>query len=125
MARAQGSRVLLGEPEASLAAIWEEVLGVQEVGPDDDFFDLGGHSLLSMRVATRVQRRFGASVPLPVLFEARTVRQLAGLLRNAHPSDQGAVADDDLAAPVSAGPSLRAVSRDAFKVNRASMVTDD
>jgi hypothetical protein len=125
MTRAQGSRVLLGEPEASLAAIWEEVLGVQEVGPDDDFFDLGGHSLLSMRVATRVQRRFGASVPLPVLFEARTVRQLAGLLRNAHPSDQGAVADDDLAAPVSAGPSLRAVSRDAFKVNRASMVTDD
>ncbi|MCP3140919.1 type I polyketide synthase [Pyxidicoccus xibeiensis] len=68
------------ELEKQLAALWQEVLGVEGVGLHDNFFDLGGHSLLATRVAGRLRTQFDFDVPLAKLFEAATVSALAKLV---------------------------------------------
>jgi amino acid adenylation domain-containing protein len=67
----------LTEVESLLAVIWSQVLGVDEVGPEDGFFELGGHSLLAAQLTARVQEAFGVELPLRTLFEATTVAALA------------------------------------------------
>ena len=66
--------------ERALAALWTEVLGVEEIGIDDDFFDRGGHSLLGARLLARVRAYFSADVPTRVLFDAPTVAGMAAVL---------------------------------------------
>ena len=66
--------------EETVAGIWAEVLGHGRVGAHDDFFDLGGHSLLATQVIGRLRSALGREVSLRLLFEARTVEQLAGRL---------------------------------------------
>ncbi|MBO0871081.1 MAG: AMP-binding protein, partial [Micromonosporaceae bacterium] len=66
--------------EAWLASIWADVLGVPAVGVLDDFFDLGGHSLMAARVVSRLRRRSGVPVPLRLLFEHATIAELAEAL---------------------------------------------
>ncbi|HKV10096.1 MAG TPA: amino acid adenylation domain-containing protein [Thermoanaerobaculia bacterium] len=63
--------------EEVLAGIWEEVLGLPQVGIHDLFTDLGGHSLLATQVVARARRAFGIDLPLRALFEASTVAHLA------------------------------------------------
>jgi amino acid adenylation domain-containing protein len=65
------------ETERQLAEIWAECLGIARVGINDNFFTLGGHSLIATRVATRIRRVFDVEVPLRVLFEAQTLAELA------------------------------------------------
>ncbi|MFK4151404.1 amino acid adenylation domain-containing protein [Streptomyces fungicidicus] len=62
--------------EQALLEVWAEVLGVP-VGPDDNFFDLGGNSLLAMRVGAALRRRGGATVAMRDLYLRPTIRQLA------------------------------------------------
>lgn len=69
------------ELELKLAKIWEKILKVQSVGIDDNFFDLGGHSLLAVKLFAQIEKSFGKNLPLATLFEAPTVKQLAGVLR--------------------------------------------
>jgi len=66
-----------GEVEQALAAIWAEVLQVDKVGIHDNFFDLGGHSLLLVRVHRLLEDRLRATVPLVHLFKYPTVGSLA------------------------------------------------
>lgn len=53
--------------------IWREVLGHGEIGPDDDLFDLGGHSLTVTKIAARLRRRLGVDLPLHVFFDTPTI----------------------------------------------------
>ncbi|MEE4185873.1 MAG: amino acid adenylation domain-containing protein, partial [Gammaproteobacteria bacterium] len=62
--------------ERTLAAIWSAVLNVPQVGCDDDFFALGGHSLVATRVMARVRDELGVDVPLRALFDHPTVARL-------------------------------------------------
>ena len=66
--------------ERAVAAIWEEVLGVPHIGVGDNFFDLGGHSLLLVQVHSRLQERFPDRVALVDLFAHRTLGALAAQL---------------------------------------------
>lgn len=70
----------LGGTEATLALWWQELLGVDRVGLDDDFFDLGGHSLTGVRLIAKIKKTFQTNLELATLFEARTVRQLAAVI---------------------------------------------
>ncbi|HKY07976.1 MAG TPA: amino acid adenylation domain-containing protein, partial [Candidatus Binatia bacterium] len=63
--------------EIALADIWSQVLERSPIGLDDNFFDLGGHSLLSARLMARIKEELGAELPLRILFEGPTVAQLA------------------------------------------------
>ncbi|MCY7792991.1 condensation domain-containing protein, partial [Bacillus haynesii] len=65
------------EIEKALCGIWEEVLGVRPVGLDDNFFDLGGHSLKGMMLTAEIQSKLGKKVPLKTLFDCPTVGLLA------------------------------------------------
>jgi amino acid adenylation domain-containing protein len=67
--------------ELRLAGLFAEVLGIAEVGVRDSFFDLGGHSLAAVRLASRVREVFGLAVPVAALFEMPTVEVLARRLR--------------------------------------------
>lgn len=66
--------------EQTVAQIWEEVLGRNVPSIDDDFFHLGGHSLMAMRVASRLSAAANMEVPLRVIFDAPTIRQQASLV---------------------------------------------
>ena len=70
-----------------MAAWWQELLGVEEVGLDDDFFGLGGHSLVGVRLFAKIKKTYQVDLELAVLFEARTVRQLADVIRKAQQPD--------------------------------------
>jgi acyl transferase domain-containing protein/acyl carrier protein len=68
------------ETERLVAGIWQEVLGVDQVGVHDDFFELGGHSLLATRVAGRLRTSLGVDLPLSKMFEVSTVAGLSELV---------------------------------------------
>jgi acyl carrier protein len=65
------------ETEERVVRIWRELLGRERVGVNDHFFDLGGHSLLTTRLLSRLRDAFGVEVPLPAFFEEPTVAALA------------------------------------------------
>ncbi|MGC5284691.1 amino acid adenylation domain-containing protein [Micromonospora sp. DT231] len=79
----RAASVALVEPrddtERLLAGIWSEVLGVATLGIDDDFFDLGGHSMLATQVVARIRKAEHGGRPVGVmdLFQQRTIRDLA------------------------------------------------
>lgn len=67
--------------EASLVALWSDVLNCPGIGVDDNFFDLGGHSILAATMLLRAEQALGRAPGLNVLFEGPTIRQLAHAFR--------------------------------------------
>jgi amino acid adenylation domain-containing protein len=65
------------ELEHSLSEIWQDLFGVEEVGIHDDFFELGGNSLMAVSLATRLREAIQVDLPLPRLLAASTVAALA------------------------------------------------
>ena len=72
-----------GSLEQMLAQIWSKVLKVSRIGADDNFFHLGGHSILAVRVLMDVEKQWGQRLPLATLLEAPTIGGLAEVLRRA------------------------------------------
>lgn len=68
------------ETEQALAAMWRQLLNVPTVGANDDFFDLGGQSLVAIQAVSRIRDAFGVNVSLRHLFERPTVAGLAELI---------------------------------------------
>jgi acyl carrier protein len=63
--------------DIEIADLWAEILDIDEVEPDDDFFEIGGNSLLALDVVTAIAARCGVAVPLGEFFANRTPRTLA------------------------------------------------
>lgn len=89
-----GTAVMAEEPcvavnalETVLMGWWQELLGVEQVAPNDDFFELGGHSLIGVALFARIKKSHGIELGLSILFEARSPRQLAEVITNSLKSD--------------------------------------
>ncbi|MDF2261513.1 non-ribosomal peptide synthetase [Streptomyces ferralitis] len=82
--------------EEQIAAVWREVLRVGQVGLDDSFFEIGGHSLLLVQVQRKLSGALGRQVPGVALFAHPTIRKLAAHLREGDGSDPaiGALGDE-------------------------------
>jgi thioesterase domain-containing protein/acyl carrier protein len=82
----EAGRVCNGRPPTSneleevLTAWWQELLGLEHVAVDDDFFNLGGHSLTGVALFAKIKQSYGIELELSTLFEARTVVQLARVI---------------------------------------------
>jgi len=111
-AKAQEKRAVLPESELEreIADIWKEVLKLQQVGIDDNFFDLGGHSLLLMIVLGKLQETRSETIEIVELFEHPTIRSLANHLRSRNLGERQIVPK-----PVEAKP---AVSAEEIKQKR-------
>ncbi|GGK48926.1 non-ribosomal peptide synthetase [Salinarimonas ramus] len=71
------------EEEGIVAEIWSEVLGIPDIGVTEDFFALGGHSLLLVQIAARLRQRFDVEISLRALFNARTVEAMLDVVLDA------------------------------------------
>lgn len=72
-----------GDTEIRMQQLWQEILATDGIGAEDDFFDLGGHSLLGLRLITRIEKTFDQRLPLAALLESPTIRGLARQLDDA------------------------------------------
>ena len=82
-----------GNYEQTIVTVWQEVLGFAEIGIYDNFFDLGGNSLIALQVIARLKKALDIQIPVVALFEAPTVTALATYLR---PDNSDEVDEEDL-----------------------------
>jgi acyl carrier protein len=68
--------------EELIASVWSDVLGRERVSADDDFFALGGHSMVALRVVARLKRDLGLAVRTKMVYEYPKLRDLAGYLES-------------------------------------------
>ena len=83
------------EMEYELASIWQNVLGVDQVGVFDSFFELGGHSILITKVNSRIKEKLNVEIPLKTLFELSTVAAQAELIETLKWQDDEAFMEED------------------------------
>ena len=90
--------------ERTLAGIWEKLLGRSRIGIDENFFEIGGHSLLGIRLIAEIERKFGEQLDPTTLFLYPTIAQLGAILRN----DETEVAESPIVTlqPLGERPSL-------------------
>jgi len=81
--------------EEKLAEIWQDVLGIERVSIHADFLEIGGESLLALRIVNRLRGMLSENVPLSVIFESPTIALLGETVRKAYPSAvEGLIAND-------------------------------
>lgn len=69
------------ETTARLTQIWQDMLGVELIAPDQNYFDLGGDSILAVQLFTRIEQEFKVKLPLATLFDAPTIQELVQVLQ--------------------------------------------
>ena len=79
--------------ESKLAEFWSELLGISQIGVEDNFFDLGGHSLIAVRLFAKVKATFSVDFPISILFEAPTIRKCAEMIAEQVDRDEKSDAD--------------------------------
>jgi amino acid adenylation domain-containing protein len=84
------------DAEILLAEIWREVLGVERVGIHDNFFDLGGHSLMITRVLSRLREALQVELPMKAMFEAPAIAGFAVLVENALVEQINTLTDEEV-----------------------------
>jgi phthiocerol/phenolphthiocerol synthesis type-I polyketide synthase E len=72
-----------------LTQIWQEILHIDSITPDQNYFDLGGDSSLAVLLFAKIEAIFGVELPLATLFEAPTIQELARVLHRDAPSEDG------------------------------------
>lgn len=83
--------------EAAVCELWQDSLGIDQIGIDDDFFDLGGNSLTAVQLVSRISDRFHSRLAVFELFDARTPRVLAELIDNKLLEQVMAMSEDEAA----------------------------
>ena len=80
------------ETEKKLAVIWSEVLKIKQIGIDEDFFEIGGHSMIAVTLMVKIEKELGVRLPLAVLFDHGTIQEMALLLdEKAEPVNWGSL----------------------------------
>ncbi|HSD46627.1 MAG TPA: KR domain-containing protein, partial [Pyrinomonadaceae bacterium] len=82
------------EMEHRITAVWQQVLGFEQIGVEDNFFDLGGDSLVAIQVASRLKEALNMEFPVAKLYQALTVRSLARVLSESEDEEQQRLAAD-------------------------------
>jgi acyl carrier protein len=77
---ARGYEAPVGEVEETIARIWEELLGLERVGRHDHFFELGGDSLLAIKLFYLIETQLTVTIPIVSIFNAPTVATLGALI---------------------------------------------
>jgi amino acid adenylation domain-containing protein len=68
------------ETEIQLAAIWSDVLKIKQIGIDEDFFEIGGHSMVAVTLMVKIEKQMGVRLPLAILFDNSTIKDMAQLI---------------------------------------------
>jgi acyl carrier protein len=76
------------EVEEMIATLWQEMLGISPIGVDDDFFELGGDSLIAVQLMFRLSAGLSVELTTQMLFDTSTVRRLAATVRQAKQSQE-------------------------------------
>ena len=92
--------------EQTIAKIWQDILGIKEIGIYDNFFELGGHSLLATKITSRLQESLQIELPISKLFEYPTIAELSNYL-DQKTSKQ---ANNTIS-------KIKSVSRDSYRLN--------
>lgn len=108
--------------ESIVTQIWRELLGIDEIGLDEDFFDLGGHSLIAIRLMSRLNRDVGVRLELADLLGASTIGALTARLREVDPGVDARLSVGDDAATGS-GAAAVSVGTEAAPVEARHLVT--
>src|SRR5215831_6732327 len=76
----------LDDKTHQLRRIWQQLLGIDSVGLDQNYFDLGGDSILAVQLFAQIEQVFKVKLPVATLFDAPTIKELAQVLRRESPS---------------------------------------
>ena len=71
-----------------LTEIWQNLLGIRPIGPDQSYFDLGGDSIFAVQLFAQIEQEFKIRLPLASFFDAPTIRELAEVLARAKAASQ-------------------------------------
>ncbi|MEQ9486031.1 amino acid adenylation domain-containing protein [Coleofasciculus sp. F4-SAH-05] len=77
--------------EQQLAKIWSDLLDIDKIGINDNFFERGGHSLLALKLMGKIQHQFGQTLPLTTLFTSPTIAELANVISHAEVESYSAI----------------------------------
>src|SRR5262249_36317253 len=123
-ARPESDKVYLAprnEVERMLVGMWEEILGIENIGVNDNFFELGGHSIKAAVFINRLQEKLGEFVYVVAIFDAPTIGELALYLCKHYPSAVSRVCGIDL--DQSASDEARKVDLEKIRQFRETIVT--